>query len=95
MRTQLINHVRGAVKSLGHRLPKCSAQSLHKRAAKQIPDLLREALEPLVETIASLTARIKEYDFELEAMATANYPETNLLRQVQGVGTLTALAFSG
>ena len=93
VRTQLINHVRGAVKSLGHRLPKCSAESFHKRAAIQIPHLLRSALKPLVETIASLSARIKEYDFELEAMARANYPETNLLRQVQGVGTLTALAF--
>jgi transposase len=93
-RTQLINHVRGAVKSLGHRLPKCSAESFHKkRAPTEIPGVLRDALGPLVETIASLTARIKEYDFELEAMARVNYPETSLLRQIQGVGTLTALAF--
>jgi transposase len=93
VRTQLINHVRGAAKSLGHRLPKCSAESFHKRAATQIPELLRAALEPLVKTIASLSTRIKEYDLELEAIARDNYPETNLLRQVQGVGTLTALAF--
>jgi transposase len=92
-RTQLINHVRGAVKSLGHRLPKCSAESFHKRAPTEIPGVLRGALGPLVETIASLTARIKEYDFELEAMTRVNYPETSLLRQIQGVGTLTALAF--
>jgi transposase len=39
VRTQLINHVRGAVKSLGHRLPKCSAESFHNRAATQIPEL--------------------------------------------------------
>jgi transposase len=30
-RTQLVNHVRGAVKSFGARLPKCSARSFHKR----------------------------------------------------------------
>ena len=42
VRTQLINHVRGAVKSLGHRLPKCSAESFHKRAATQIPQLLEQ-----------------------------------------------------
>ena len=95
VRTQLINHVRGAVKSLGHRLPKCSAESFHKRVSTQIPTLLRAALQPLVETITSLTTRIKEYDLKLETMARDNYPETNLLRQVQGVGTLTALAFSG
>jgi transposase len=31
-RTQLVNHVRGAVKSFGGRLPKCPAVSFHKRA---------------------------------------------------------------
>jgi len=31
-RTQLVNHVRGAVKSFGARLPKCPARSFHKRA---------------------------------------------------------------
>src|SRR5215213_11002598 len=30
-RTQLVNHVRGAVKSFGHRLPKCPAVSFHRR----------------------------------------------------------------
>jgi transposase len=30
-RTQLVNHVRGAVKSFGGRLPKCPARSFHKR----------------------------------------------------------------
>ncbi len=33
-RTQLVNHVRGAVKSFGARLPKCPARSFHKRAGK-------------------------------------------------------------
>jgi transposase len=40
-RTQLVNHVRGAVKSFGHRLPKCPAASFHKRAAEHIPEALR------------------------------------------------------
>ena len=33
-RTQLVNHVRGAVKSFGHRLPKCPARSFHKKASE-------------------------------------------------------------
>lgn len=45
-----------------------SAETFHKKAPTQIPGVLRAALGPLVETIASLTARIKEYDLELEAM---------------------------
>jgi transposase len=92
-RTQLINHVRGTVKSFGHRLPKCSTQSFHKKVVDGIPEVLRAALEPILETIASLSARIRDYDRKLEALAQEHYPETNLLRQVQGVGTLSALAF--
>jgi transposase len=92
-RTQLINHVRGTVKSFGHRLPKCSTSSFHKKVADGLPEVLRGALEPILETIASLSARIRDYDRKLEALAQEHYPETNLLRQVQGVGTLSALAF--
>jgi len=41
-----------------------------------------------------LTQRIRDYDRQLEAISKEHYyPETNLLRQVEGVGTLTALTF--
>jgi transposase len=82
-RTQLINHVRGTLKSFGHRLPKCSTSSFHNKVIDGIPELLREALEPILKTIASLSARIRDYDRKLEALAQEHYPETNLLRQVQ------------
>ena len=92
-RTQLVNHVRGAVKSFGHRLPKCPARSFHKRAPEHIPEALRPALEPVLEQIASLTERIRDYDRKLETICQEHYPETQLLRQVEGIGPLTALAF--
>ncbi len=92
-RTQLINHVRGAVKSFGHRLPKCSARSFHKKVAEDLPKELVSALRPLLQTIGELTARIREYERKLEETATEHYPETELLRQVAGVGTLTSLTF--
>ena len=92
-RTQLVNHIRGAVKSFGARLPKCPAVSFHKKAAAHIPEILWPALEPLLETIGSLTQRIREYDRQLETICQEHYPETDLLRQVEGVGTLTALTF--
>jgi transposase len=92
-RTQLVNHVRGAVKSFGHRLPKCPARSFHKRAAEHIPEALRLALEPILETIGSLTERIRGYEHQLEAISKEHYPETDLLRQVEGIGVLTALTF--
>jgi transposase len=92
-RTQLVNHVRGAVKSFGGRLPKGPARSFHNRAPEHIPEALRPALEPILETIGSLTQRIRDYDRKLEEISKEHYPETELLRQLEGVGPLTALTF--
>jgi transposase len=92
-RTQLVNHVRGVVKSFGGRLPKCPARSFHKRAAEHIPEALLAALTPVLEQIGSLTERIRQYDRRLDTIAKEHYPETELLRQVEGVGPLTALTF--
>lgn len=58
-----------------------------------MPSELTPALEPILETIASLGLRIKEYDRRLEEIAAELYPETRLLQQVKVVGTLTALTF--
>src|SRR5688572_6169692 len=52
-RTQLVNHVRGAVKSFGHRLPKCPARTFHKKALEHIPEALLAALGPILEQIGS------------------------------------------
>ena len=92
-RTKLVNHVRGAVKSFGARLPKCTAESFQNRVAEHLPQELVPALGPVLETIASLTEHIREYDRRLESIAKEIYPQTNLLRQVRGVGVLSALAF--
>jgi transposase len=92
-RTQLVNHVRGAVKSFGGRVPKCPARSFHNRAPEHIPEALLPALGSILETIGSLTQRIRDYERQLEAISKERYPETELLRQVEGVGPLTALTF--
>jgi transposase len=92
-RTQLVNHVRGAVKSFGHRLPKCPARSFHNRAPEHIPEALMPALGATLEQIGSLTERIREYDRKLETLSEEHYPQTELLRQVEGIGPLTALTF--
>jgi transposase len=92
-RTQLVNHVRGAVKSFGARLPKCPARSFHKKAPEHIPEALRPALGPILEQIGSLTESIRQYDRKVETACEELYPETELLRQVEGIGPLTALTF--
>jgi transposase len=74
-------------------LPKCPARSFHNRASEHIPEALWEALGPILEQIGSLTQRIGDYEHKLEEISSAHYPETQLLRQVEAVGTLTALTF--
>jgi transposase len=91
-RTQLVNHVRGAVKSFGGRLPKCSTEAFPKNA-KFIPKQLWPALSPLIDTIGTLTGEIRKCDAELERAADKKYPETKRLREVNGVGLLSSLAF--
>ena len=92
-RTRLISHVRGAVKSLGGRLPGCGTNTFAKKAEGDIPHALRPALAPVLATIAQLTGEIKALDELIEKTARETYPETSLLTQVPGVGTLTAQCF--
>ena len=91
-RTLLINHVRGAVKACGAALPSCTAEAFHRKMADHIPSGLRPALLPLVEAVGELTARIAAAGREVEALCEA-HPETRALRQVTGVGPITALTF--
>jgi transposase len=58
-----------------------------------LPAGLQETLKPLLEQVESLTEKIKACDKELEQIARSEYPETCLLQQVSGVGTLIALTF--
>jgi len=92
-RTLLINHVRSLVKSSGSRLPSCSAASFSKKVTASIPEPLRPALLPLLETIAALTQQVRDYDRQIEALCETKYPKTRSLQQIPGVGALTALAF--
>jgi len=92
-RTLLVNHTRSIVKSSGARLPSCSANCFASKAAPAVPETLRPALSPILETIASLTQQIREYDIQVEQLCQDQYPETKLLRKVSGVGPITALAY--
>ena len=93
VRTKLINHVRGAVKSLGSRLPSCSADAFPQRVAGELPELLQPALRPLLEVITDLTRRIRGADTTLAKLVRERYPVAQQLQQPAGVGPLTALAF--
>lgn len=92
-RTQLINHVRGAVKAVGGRLPASSAPAFVTKVAPHLPPEMHEALSPLLRLLTSLTHEIRAVEQRLETVAATTYPETRQLRQVSGVGLLTALCY--
>ncbi len=92
-RSQLISHARGTAKSLGWPLPRCSAESFAGKGQVALADPLRPALEPVLAQIATLTEAIRAYDRKLGQLAAQRYPETALLRQVDGVGPLSSLAY--
>ena len=92
-RTALINHVRGAIKSFGARLPACSADGFHKRVLAHLPAELVPALAPIVQLIGQIAGEIKNFDVCIERLADERYPATKVLRQISGVGPVTALSF--
>lgn len=92
-RTLLINHVRGAVKSLGGRLPSASAESFASRALPELPPSLTTVLGPVLTQVQGLTDHIRLCDADLERVARQEYPATRLLRQVAGVGPVTSLGY--
>lgn len=92
VRTRLVNHLRGATKPFGVRLPKCSPSAMVKKAPASIPEL-QQAMSPFLEMIKALSAHIREYDRRIEQMADERYPSSQPLRQVSGIGALTAMAY--
>jgi transposase len=92
-RASLVNTARGLTKAWGERLPACDTDTMGVRRLEQLPAMLQAALEPLLREVESLTEKIKACDVEIEQIAREEYPETELLRQVSGVGTLIALTF--
>jgi transposase len=92
-RTSLVNTARGLVKAIGERLPKVDAEALDLGKASDLPEVLQGVLRPLLATVEELTEKIKAADKEIEQMVRTRYPETELLRQVSGVGPLIALTF--
>lgn len=92
MRTGLVNHVRGVVKTHGARMPTCSTRAFH-LLTEVVDKSLRPALEPMMVCLKQLSAEIRKHDREITRLCKEEFPETARLTQVAGVGELTALTF--
>jgi len=71
-RTQLINAVRGMVKSMDARLPRSTTGVFADKASATIPAELKPAVEFLVRSIRSLSQQIRHYDEHVEKLPTGD-----------------------
>ena len=92
-RTALVNTARGLAKSYGERLRGCNVRNLNSEKAEGLSPELQTALKPLLACIESVSEQIREYNERIETLAQQSYPQTALLKQIKGVGTLIALTF--
>lgn len=92
-RTMLVNAARGFTKSYGERLPSCGTGRVREELTASLSEPLQNVLKPLLAEVASVSERIQENDEQIENTGKSRYPETALLKQVHGVGTLTALTY--
>lgn len=93
-RVNAMNSVRFLLKSLGVVVPSGSkAMTFTRRLRPMLDNATRALVEPLLTLTDTLNAKIAQMDEELERFGREQYPVTERLRQVDGVGPLTALAF--
>jgi transposase len=92
-RSKLVSHVRGTLKSFGVKPGTCAPETFHQRVAPFVPELLKLALEPLLDQLGQLGQTLKKLDESIETTAKKHEKAVELLSSVPRVGTLTALAF--
>lgn len=92
-RVRLIQQARGLAKALGERLPASSATAFANKVRKAGLHEQGPGFAELLQTLDAVSDQIRKLDQEIERACQERHPETLLLRQVTGVGPLTALAF--
>jgi transposase len=87
-RVNLINAVRFTLKSLGHSVRNPSSESFHKTVLADVSADCLPVVQPLLTVLAHVTEQIKTME-----RGKKDYPATQRLQQIAGVGPLTALCF--
>lgn len=95
-RVDIISGIRSSLKAMGIRLPSPNTECFAKRCRTQLSiedTAILAMIEPSLEVIDGLTKNIRVIERRLELLCEERYPVTQRLRQIQGVGAITALSF--
>ncbi|HCJ84439.1 MAG TPA: IS110 family transposase [Parachlamydiales bacterium] len=94
-RVQLINAIRGFLKTYGIQLGSCGKEEFPERVRKVLPEALmiaREGIEGLVNCYEKLCEEIKKMERKIEDLARKDV-DVKRLMTVPGVGLITAMTF--
>ena len=80
--------VRGLTKPCGHRMPASTTGTFTPQSLALMPPGLAQAFRPVVEQVAEMTLKIKQYDRQIQQLGQTQYPETQALLKVHCVDTL-------
>jgi transposase len=95
-RVDIISSVRFTLKSLGVSLPSPNSACFAKRCRTLLScehQTLLETIEPSLQVIDVMSLKIRELDKSIEKLCDEKYPVTKRMRQIVGVGSITALSF--
>lgn len=91
--TMITNCILGILKPFGVKTDEIDTGKFPDGLMKSLPREFAPVLSELVRQLKSIRKGIRRYDKEVEKLC-RKYPETEKLREVGGVGPLTALAFA-
>ncbi|MEP7013645.1 MAG: IS110 family transposase [Acidobacteriota bacterium] len=92
IRTKIVNHVRSTMKKRGQPVTRGTSAGWARRCQDEVPEDFKAILQPLLELIETLATEVTRYDRQVEQVGRRE-PAATLLRQVNGVGPVTSLAF--
>jgi hypothetical protein len=74
-------------------MPASATTCFAQRSMAVMPPGLPQALGPVLQQIAEMTLKIKQYDRQIQQLGQTEYPGMQALLKAHGVGHLTALTF--
>jgi transposase len=94
VRTKFVNQLRGFGKSMGFRLPSCSANKVYLLDKSQWPEDFETVAWPIMDILETIEIKIKAYESQIKKLASCPELKEKIerVREVYGIGLLSGCA---